>query len=181
MSEQTNISVVSEPEQLPEQVPIKLDEKALKKLRKTKNAERLAEAQAMQLVGAKILKIKTKVYAQIGAQIEKLGVKHLGYGYLSSANDNADNALAECDKLISELTTNNPGIDPEVIVSLMQLKLGFNRQIIEVGESHIRADRMAATMPPGNNLMMPFPPGQSVMVSVGPSAQKAIENEKPAE
>lgn len=181
MNESNKISIVGAPDPEPSAVPIKLDEKAIKKLKKAKQAERVAEAHAMQLVGAKILKIKTSVYAKIGAQIEKLGVKHLGYGYLASANDNADNALAECDKLIAEFTSNNPGTDPDVIVALMQLKLGFNRQIIEVGDSHIRADRMAVPATTGNNLMMPFPPGQSVTVSVNPPAQKAIENGKPTE
>lgn len=158
---------------------MKLEAGEEKTLKQARAAQRLEEAQGLQLVGAKVLKIRISVLAKAGEQIAKLGVKHLGYGYLASANDNADNALAECDKLIAGLLANGGGVDPDVIVSLMQLKLGFNKQIIEVGENHLRADRNIGVAPTGNNLMMPFPAGQSVTVSVNPSAIGQIENGNP--
>lgn len=155
------------------------DDSGEKALRQAKAAARLEEAKGLQLMGAKVLKIRISVLAKIGEQIAKLGVKHLGYGYLASANENADNALAECDKFIAGFIANSKGVDPDVIVTLMQLKRDFNKQIIEVGENHIRADRNIGVAPTGNNLMMPFPAGQSVTVSVNPSAIGQIENGNP--
>lgn len=162
MSEPLPVSIIDDPE---EEIAIKLDAATLARHRK---AERLAEAQVMSEVGAKVLKIKTQVLAKIGKEIETLGVKDMGYGYLASANDNAGSSLVRCDELIAEMLATNPSTDPEIIVEMLRLKLQFNAQIIEVGSSHLRASREAAGGTGGNNLQIPFPASQSMTVSVTP-------------
>lgn len=149
----------------PEEVQIKLDANALVKYRRD---ERLAEAQAMEEIGSRVLKIKTRVLAKIGADIERLGVKSRGYGGLASGDDNAGTALVGCDELIAEYRAKKPTPDFEVILELMRLKLQFNAQIIAVAESYLKASREAAGGTQTNNLTLPFPPGQAMTVHVAP-------------
>lgn len=172
MNEQLPVTVIHDDV---EEVPIKLDAATLARHRR---AERLAEAEIMQRVGAKVLKVKTQVLGKIGKEIEKLGVKDMGYGYLASANDNAGTALVRCDEFIADLMAKTPEIDPEVIVEIMRLKLQFNAQIIEVGESHLKASREAGSGTGGNSLQIPFPAGQSMTVSVAPTKGAPIADGK---
>lgn len=167
-----SVTVVSDPEQ---QLPIKLDSKALAKIRKNKQKEALADARAFQLLGSKIIKIKNTALAKIGEQVEKHGVKKIGHGKLASASQNADQALAECDKYIAELLANNPNVDPKVFIQLMQVKLEFNRQVMELGEAHMAADRQASSAIQGNSLQIPFPAGQSLTISTPPAPAPPIE------
>lgn len=163
MSESLEV-ITPEPDR-EEDVPITLDAAALAKYRKD---ERLAAALAMEEIGSKVLKINTRVLAKIGSEIEKLGVKCLGYGYLASGYDNAGQALAKCDEMISDMLAKSPPTPPEVIVEIMRLKKEFNAQIIAVGESHLKASREAVSGTQNNNLSIPFPVGQSMVVSVTP-------------
>lgn len=149
----------------PEDEQATLDAKALVKYRQ---AERLAAAQAMEEIGSKVLKINTRVLGKAGIEIEKIGVKSLGYGYIASGYGTAGESLVGCDELIAEARAKTPPAPLEAIVELMRLKLLFNAQIITMGELHLKASREAASGTQSNNLTIPFPPGQAMTVSVAP-------------
>lgn len=179
MSEDTqklDVQVVAESDA---SVPVKVDAAALRKQRKKKMSEQLEDLHALGAMGTKILKIKNKMLSAIGKDIERLGVKSLGYGKIASAGENAENAFVECDRLIAEMRANNPSMDPEIVVALMQLQLGFNKQIIEIGESYLKTERQVSTQPQGNTFSFPFPAGQSTVVAIGPAAPKAVEDSAP--
>jgi len=166
------VTVIDEPEV---QLPIKLDDKAMAKLRKQRRKDALAEAREFEYVGAKIIKIKNKVLAKIGSEIEKHGVKKIGHGWLASAGQHTSEVLAACDKYMAELLANNPNTDPETILSILNLKKDLISQQIQLGDSHIKADRQASEAPKSNSLQIPFPAGQSMTISTGTTAPAQIE------
>lgn len=171
------LPVATRPEP-PQPVLIKLDARAKAKLRKRKLEEQLAEAQAFQRVGSKIIRIKERSLAKIGKEMEEMGIKRVEHGRIAYVADNASKLLVECDHKLEEMQANNPALEPEVIVTMMRLQLEFNQQILETAEAHLRAEKQITVAPSANNLSIPFPVGQPMLVSVSPmqqKEQKAIE------
>lgn len=164
----------------PEDLPVQLDDRAL---RLQRSRARVAEARAYEQLGQRVLKFKARKFGQVGEYIvTTLGVKKVGHGTIISASENADQAIQRCDALVQELLAKDPPCDPDVIVALMQLKRDFNQQLLDSGEAHLRIDRQPASAPEGNNLSIPFPAGQPMMIAIGkqqPPPAPVVESDGP--
>lgn len=162
------------------EVPVVPDSAALKR---QKRAAKLAEARAYEQLGQRLLTFKAKKYGEVGDYIvEKLGVKKVGHGTIISVSENADEYIRRCDEIVQQLLARDPPCDVEVIVAMMQLVRDFNRQLLDSGVEHIRADRQPSLQPEDNNIKVPFPAGTPVMIGIGHAPQRQVpENAAPIE
>jgi len=119
-----------------------------------------------------VVKVKARAYHSIGAHADSLGLRMIGHGRILVAGENAERAFQACMGLIeSHATSGKVGAD-EKIAHLLEVLGMFNKQILESGEAHLRADRQPVSGTPKNTLNMAFPPGKSVAVVVqGDSGQ----------
>lgn len=173
-TEPTALAVTHDEPQPPVHVPVALDERALARARR---AARLADAQAYESLGLKLLRIKVKKLGDVGNYIvERLGVKKIGHGTIAAASDNADEYMAKCAAIVQELLARVPPCDPEAIVAMMQLIRDFNRQLLDSGKEHIAADRQPSLPTEGDRLTVPFPPGTPLMIGVKPEAPRELRD-----
>lgn len=126
----------------------------------------LAEAKAYASLGVQVIKIKTSALAKIGVFAIRLGIKEVGHGKIIKGGGTAEDAVAEIDTIIKELRGKDAPCDPSIIVALLQAKLAFNRQVLDSGEMHLRADRTVNDDKKGNDLRVPFPSGSNVMIGI---------------
>ena len=160
-----------EPEPLPvthvEEPPqeVEIDKKALAKAAKL--AEEKEIAQIRQQFNTRTMKVKTRLLAEAGVEIEKWGVKRIGHGRLHCAADNADRAITAIQDDIDRLTAEGIKQNAEVIAMLRGYQWRFNKQIIEVGQSHLEAAKEASGKQEAN-MHIAFPAGQPVAVMVSP-------------
>lgn len=165
----------------PSPVPVKIDEaeekKAKAKLallrRKEALALQLAEAKIYEKLGAVILHVGARTLRKIGNDVAGLGIKNIGHGKIFVAGHDAlINSMARCDALIDKYMASDPPTDPDCIVGVLQMKLGFTKLLLESGEADIRSVKQADAGPEAPHLKIPFPPGKSMAVLVGsPPAQ----------
>lgn len=157
----------------PGEVPI--DMVALQKKKvdsKAKIAERAVEAQLYQEVGAKVIRIKAKTLAMLGAYADKFGVKKVGHGRLLVCGDNSEVTMEEIDQSIKTLTAANAVANADRIIALLQLKRDMNRQLIDIAEHHIKGDRQIAPAPNGASLQVPFPTGDKMTLVISNNGPK---------
>ena len=134
----------------------------LSKTKKQKLKQALEEAKLYEALGSKILKVKTRTYHALGQHADKLGLRLVGHGRILVAGENAETAFQNCLDLIeAHATSGKEGSDIRVI-QLMELLGMFNKQILESGEAHIRADKQPNTAPTAKGTHMSFPRGKVV-------------------
>lgn len=173
----SNIEIATQPED-EQMIPIKMSDLDKKKLNKKKLLAQLTEAKALKTVGHKILRVRNKVWASVGEDMGKLGMKNIGRGHFAAASSNADLAIAECDKWIETLMTSSPPADPEVILGVMQLRKDLIDTQIELGEAHIKSATSIGSGNGATTLNIPYPIGGSVAVAVTPPKPVQIEDEE---
>ena len=159
MSEPTKDLPVEFGEQPPEEIAV-LDKKALKK------AEALEIAKVHQEFNLKRMKVKTRLLASVGVEIEHLGVKAVGHGWVQCGGEYADECLRNTEEVIQKLLKRDPPVNPEVIAHLREVQLKFNKQILETGKIHLEAAKEAGGTR-SNDMRIAFPAGQPVVVAVG--------------
>jgi len=143
--------------------------------------DRLAEAKMYEKLGSKVLRIGVKGAHAIGDRASGMGIKVLGHGRIVISGENAQQAIDECDNMIAELKSAEPPIDTDRIITLMELKLSFNAQLMATGKAHIDADKQAVMAPQDNRPGIPFPPGGSMTIMVeSPPAQQQQISQPPA-
>lgn len=136
------------------------------KTQKQKLKEELEDAKLFEALGSKIIKVKTRTYHALGQHAEKLGIKCVGHGRILVAGENAEKAFRACTELIeSHATSGKEGSDIRVI-QLLELLSVFNKQILESGEAHLRADKQPSNALPTKGVNMAFPRGKVVGVVV---------------
>lgn len=143
-------------------VPVKPDPKELKK------AEDKAIAKLHQQFNGRVMRVKTRLLANAGVEIEKYGIRRIGHGRVFFGGENADGMFSKIEDDIEKFMAADPPVNPEVIAELRTLQLRANRQIIETGKLHLEAAREAAAAGT-RGLHMTFPvgqPGQAVKVAV---------------
>jgi|GEM_PF-6494167 hypothetical protein len=172
------------PVEIIEQPPaeIEIDKKALIKARKATEEKEIARIR--QQFNTRTMRVKARLLAEAGIEIEKWGVKMIGHGRLHCAGDNADRAVAAIQEDIDRLLTENPKVNANVIAELRATQLRFNKQIIEVGQSHLEAAKEAGSKGGSNDMRIAFPAGQPVVVAVSPAPnvndkEKALTDAKP--
>ena len=160
------------PEQPTEEIPI--DKKALVKAAKA--AEEKEIARVRQQFNVRTMRVKTKLLADAGVEIEKWGVKNQGHGRLYCAGGIADKAIAAIEEEITRLSTSDAPKAAEVIAHLRMVQWRFNKQIIEVGQSHLEAAKEASSRGGSSDMRIAFPAGQPVVVAVSPvnATEKAL-------
>lgn len=152
-------------------LPIKIDPKTAKKLAvKLKKASESADAKTAELLGSKVIRIKTKHLAKLGKYAGSMGIKDIGHGRLLSIGSNADKSIAVCDAIVHELLTSGE-CDPDFLIAVMQLKRDFNSQLIDIATSHLKADKSGSGDSYDAKIVATFPCGQPGMIAVGPSVQ----------
>lgn len=164
----------------PENIPVKLDALALKKQKK---AEELAEAKAFGQFGVKVMKIKAKAKAVLGKYADGLGIKNIAHGRIFLAGEHASEFIEQMDAIIKDLQSKVPSCDPEVIATFIRLKLDANKQLLESGEAHLRADRFAVPVNEAGMTNVSFPAGQSMVIATGSKGSnpvQQIEDMKPS-
>jgi hypothetical protein len=171
---------MSEKKELPVQVveqptlEIEIDKKAL--IKAAKAAEEKEIAKVRQQFNSRTMKIKTRLLAEAGVEIEKWGAKKVGHGRLHCAGDNADRAIAAIQEDIDRLSK-DPNVNPLVLAELRAYQWRFNKQIIEVGQLHLDAAKEVAGKA-SSDMRISFPAGQPVMVAVSPPQQSVNDKEK---
>jgi hypothetical protein len=157
-----------------------VDKKALAKAAKA--AEEKEIAKIHQQFNGRVMRVKTRLLAQVGIDIERWGAKKIGHGRLHCAGDNADRAIAAIQEDIDRLLAQNPDTNPAVLAELRAVQWRFNKQIIEVGQLHLDAAKDVAAK--GLNTNISFPAGQQVVVAVTPpklsDPEKTLTDGKPA-
>ncbi len=156
------------------EVAVLPDKKALAKTARI--AEEKEIAKVRQQFNSRTMKIKTKLLADAGVEIERWGAKKIGHGRLHCAGDNADRAIAAIQEDIDRLSK-DPNVNPVVLAELRAYQWRFNKQIIEVGQLHLDAAKEAAGKA-GSNMRIAFAAGQPMLVAVSPSAQNVNDKEK---
>ena len=131
----------------------------------------LSQARSFEQFGKRILKIKMKTLAALGEEAQALGIKKIGHGKILVASENAEEAIYKLDELIDNET------DPEIRAQLMQLRLGYNKLLLETGQAHIEAEKQALALNKSTTLTIPFSQGKPMIVAV----KTDIEDTKPAE
>jgi len=137
----------------------------------------LTEAKAFEQFGGKIMKIKLKSLAAIGNDLDKMGAKKIGHGRIAVTGEEAEAAIAICDERIDAYRVMDPPCDPQVIIALLEVRLGYTRLILDSGKAHIDAEKQVATVNKTSNIAMSFPQGQPMMVAV--QSTNSIEDTKP--
>jgi len=165
------VEIIEQPET---EVPI--DKKALIKAQKL--AEEKEIAKIRQQFNSRTMKVKTRLLAEAGVEIEKWGVKMVGHGRLHCAGDNADKAVTAIQEDIDRLLAENPKTNPLVIAELRATQLRFNKQIIEVGQSHLEAAKEAGSKGGSSDMRIAFPAGQPVVVAVSSKPVNVNDKEK---
>jgi len=174
MSEKKELPVkhVEEP---PQEVALIPDKKAEEKAAKAREQKELA--QIRQQFNSRTMKVKTRLLAEAGIEIEKWGVKKIGHGRIHCAGDNADKAIAAIQEDIDRLVAENPKVNPMVLAELRGYQWRFNKQIIEVGQLHLDAAKEAGTKTT-SDMRIAFPAGQPVFVAVSPATVNVNDKEK---
>jgi hypothetical protein len=143
-----------------QEVAVLPDKKALKK------AETLEITKVHQQFNLKRMKIKTRLLASVGVEIEKLGVKNVGHGWVQCGGEFADDYIRNTEEVIQGLLKRDPPVDARVIAHLREVQLKFNAQILETGKIHLEAAKEAGGAR-SNDMRIAFPVGQPVVVAVG--------------
>lgn len=153
------------------------------KIKKARRVARLSDLAEYERMGVKIVKFKTAVAAQLGKHAERLGVKLIGHGKLIVAAEHADSTIDELDSIIQEMMASGD-CDKETLLGFFQTKLGFNKQLIEIGESHIDAVRDVGLDSKSSDIRVPFPQGSPLTVAITnqtPSKPEQVEPKKLAQ
>lgn len=136
-----------------------IDKAALKK------AERKQMAKVYEQFNGRVMRLKMRLLAKNGAETEKLGVKHMGHGWVNLGGDFADRYIEIVEDQIGRLEARTPPVDPRAIVELRRLQLNYNKQILETGKLHLEAVKEAAGAAE-KGLHIAFPAGQPVKVAI---------------
>lgn len=143
-----------------------------------KYKDALIEAKAFEQFGGKVIKIKMKSIAAIGSDLDKLGAKKIGHGRIVVSAEDAASAIAICDERIAAYSEADPPVDPQIIVALLEVRLGYTRLMLDSGKAHIDAEKqLAAVNRTTSNIAMSFPQGQPMVVAV--KATNSIEDTPP--
>lgn len=132
----------------------------------------LSRAKAMEQFGQKVMRIKMKALAAMGDSAEKLGIKKIGHGKILIAGDTAEEAISRIDELIEQHQE-----DGGTVVSLMEIRLGYTRLMLDSGKAHIDAEKQVTAINKTANITIPFPAGNPMVVAV--KQTNAIEDIKP--
>src|SRR5574342_224000 len=143
MSEKKMLPVGFDTGSPPEQVALVPTRKELEKAAKLREQKEIA--QIRQQFNSRTMRVKTKLLAEAGIEIERWGVKRIGHGRIHCAADNADRAIAAIQQDIDRLVADNPSVNPMVLAELRAYQWRFNKQIIEVGQLHLEAAKEVAT------------------------------------
>lgn len=164
---------MSEKKELPvgfvEQPPaeVEIDKKALVKAAKAREEKEIA--QIRQQFNSRTMKVKTRLLAEAGIEVERWGAKKIGHGRIHCAADNADRAIAAIQEDIDRLLTNDPNFNPLVLAELRAYQWRFNKQIIEVGQLHLDAAKEVEGRK-ASDMRIAFPVGQPMVVAVSPAS-----------
>lgn len=128
--------------------------------------QQAAEAQIMQQLGAKVMRIKAKTLKSLGDTIQVCGIRSIGHGRFVVAAEQAEQAFVKCGELIEKLTAGNKeGLDPKVL-DLLQLQSTFNSQIIAIAKEELDSDRQPDAGKKGGAYPLPFPPGKNMAILI---------------
>lgn len=145
--------------------------------RKRQLSEQLADAKAYEALGAKIVKISANTAKKLGDEMKSLGIQSIGHGRMFLAGEHSLMSIGKCDDIITKLLEADPPVDPDKIVGLMQIKLGFTKLLLDSGEAHIKATKQAEPPPSdGNKLTVPFPSNQKMVVQVASIPNTPLPN-----
>lgn len=160
-----------------EVIGLQLSDADRKKLRKRRAAEAVAEARALNAVGAKVLRVKNRTYQKIGGQLEDLGVRKIANGRIAIAGQNADLIIARCDEIIQASVQSATPPDLDKIGMLMRIQLEANGQLISLSQEQIKASAAPIVSPPTANAVISLPPGTQALVHGGHPKPKPIEGD----
>lgn len=132
--------------------------------RKKQLKQEMEEAQLFQQLGQRVIKVKTRTLQAIGEHLHACGIRAVGHGRIVVAGENADKAFGRCAEVLDKLMEENPMVAKTAIIEVLQLQAVFNRQILEAGEAHLKADRQPESPQKGLAQMQAFPPGGAVIV-----------------
>lgn len=150
-----------------EEMPLKLSSKQKKKQKKQET-----EALMFAKYGLKVLRLKTATLAALGRAAQDAGVKAVGHGKVMVASETAEQAIARLTELVDELQLSDKATKHELIIDLMKLLREFNGQLLHTAQVHFNADKQLLIQNNTQNLTMPFPAGQPLLI--GPA--KTEEN-----
>lgn len=118
----------------------------------------------MEQLGQKVIKVKTRVLQRLGEHLEHCGARIVGHGRIVLAGNNADDAFVRCGEYIDKLIAASNPLNGDVIVELFKLQGVFNKQILESGEAHLKADRSLEAHNTGGQMKQAFPAGGTLVV-----------------
>ncbi len=143
-----------------------------KERRKLQLKREMEEAQLFEQLGQKVIRVKTRTLKAIGDHLQACGVRTIGHGRIVVSGENADRAFVRCGEYVEQLAAKDPLLARDAIVELMRLQAIFNKQILECGEAHLKADRLPDVPQKGLSQPQAFPPGGvAVFVNAAPAAQ----------
>lgn len=156
----------------PAVVPIQKDAKMLAQEKRARTRAhlkaRLADAKVYETLGGKVLKLSAKTINSVGTEVTALGFKNIGHGKIFIAGDHATTAIGECDAIIADLRAQDPPVDPDRLIGMMQVKLGLIRALMDSGELHIKAGTQAESAPNGKAISIPFPANHNLGIAFTP-------------
>lgn len=159
------------------EIPIKLDVAAqARKRQRERMAQQMIEARTMEKFGTKVMKVKIRALAAIGADVEKMGVKQIGHGKIALAGDMAQTAVEHLVDLVHDLKARVPACDPDTIIDAMREMRAFNEQLMNSGKAHIDADKQLIGGNTGPHLTVPFPAGTPLVVGIAPTKPMQVED-----
>lgn len=142
---------------------VEIDKKALIKAAKAREEKEIC--QIRQQFSSRTMKVKTRLLAEAGIEVERWGAKRIGHGRIHCAADNADRAIAAIQEDIDRLIAADPKVNPMLLAELRQYQWRFNKQIIEVGQLHLDAAKEAGVKTT-SDMRIAFPAGQKMVVAV---------------
>lgn len=147
-------------EDVQEQLPVVLDEKALKR------AQRLEDMVANEKLGIRSIKLRLNTYRLLKKQIDALGLRSIGQCTILIANDRVESVLEELDGLAKEMDLDSSA-SKELRMELRRLKLDCIKVMMASGTDQLKVDRQPSEQPSTCNIQLPFPSGTPIAVAIG--------------
>jgi hypothetical protein len=159
----------------PVEIPIDKSElEEMKAKAKASISKRALEAKLYQEVGARVIRIKARTLAGLGDLSTKLGVRKVGHGRLLGAGDNTEMHMAMVIEEIETLRARDPVVNADRIIGLLELLDRMNGRLIEIGQSHLKADTQTDSRPSGTMVIAPYPVGSPMILAINPPQDKTI-------
>ncbi len=160
-------------EQPPKDVAIVKDKKTTDKEKSVQVRQRLqarlADAKVYEKLGGKVLKIKARTARSLGDEITALGLRSMGHGRIFIMGDKAETVVDECDSILAQLRAQDPPVDPEKLIGILQIKLAAVKVGLESGEAHLRASTQADAAQNGKAISIPFPANHNLGIAFTPA------------